>query len=295
MNYTEEEFFGEQQVTKGQNNNEKPNVDVSGTILVTFLKTLLVIVVSAFYILTICVGLFPESAVKVFEALNANRPALICYERVYNKTQTLADLYNLVQKSISAKDYKRTSKYISELRGKNGYNEFCFNLNAAVLEVTEDKYIAFVGDLDGYLVSQNILALYQSGKKIEAKDMAYTDLYNENIYSFGFSAYIECVLSDDSLTEQEKKIEAIDAYSGQISGEELVYIDDLIDEREDALKFDLNDDSLTKAEKILRIYTGLKIANTKLSIYDIANDESSAQFAREEIEELQEIYNALIN
>ena len=132
MNFTEEDFYGNKQgkvLEDGEVeynlNGDEPVENLSASklaeaVVSTFLKTLLVLIGSIFYFISVMVCLAPKSAIKVFDFAKMDKAALYCYEVIYEKEQTLASLYNLVQKSIENKDYKKTNKYIDELQGKNG-------------------------------------------------------------------------------------------------------------------------------------------------------------------------------
>ena len=209
MNYSEEDFYGNVQNTvdaEGQvqpiQDKEQPKkekVNYTLTILSTFAKTLIVIIGSIFYLVSVSMSINPSFAIKIYEFFDAKDAVVVCYERVYNKSNSLNDLYNLVQKSIQAGDSKKTNKYIEILQSNSKYLEFCHRVNHSVKQVTEKKYYAYVGDLDSYLISQNIIALYENGKKEKALNLALTDLTNNNIYSTGIATYIDLLMNDTSL------------------------------------------------------------------------------------------------
>jgi len=302
MNYTDEEFYGNKQNTVLENGNiveagkqeekkEEKEPKLALAMVTTFAKTLIILICSIFYIVATVVGLSPKSGIKVFEFIGSEKAALSCYERVYQKSGTLADLYNVVQKSISIKNHNKTSKYIKELQSKNSYNEFCIEVNDAVLQVTEKKYLAYVGDLDGYLVSQNIIAKYLSGNKDEALILAISDLENDNIYSFGLSAYFSCLENDDSLTEEQKNLKISDI--SNIIVDSSLKVLDKIKERRTSADSDLGNGGFN--DKILRLYTSLKIENALLKIYEATNEEDLANQTRSQISELQSEYDAEIN
>lgn len=294
MNYTEEEFFGNKQNADLEQEEQKqePKVDIGGTVFVTFLKTIAVLVCSIFYFLAVAVCLMPRTTIKVYEFFGAKQAIIACYERIYSQSGDLADLYNLVQKSIEAKNHKKTTKYIKELQSKSGYSDFCFEVNAATIKVAENKYIAYVGDLDSYLVSQNILALYVDGKKEDAKQVAIDDIVNnENVYSFGISTYVECLLSDEDMTEEQRKEAFMTFYNFVVEGEVTKAVSSYIDDKRVVAD---EQNAANDVDAILRVYTCLKIDNVLLKYYECAEDESNANAMRLQIEELQERYNELI-
>jgi len=302
MNYTEEEYYGNKQKTVLESGevqdiatikeNKQQEVNLPLTILTTCIKTLVSLFGILFYIIVVMVVLIPTSAIKVFDFTNFNKASLYCYERIYEKKQTLASLYNLVQKSIENKDYKRTSKYIKEFQNNSDYSNFCIKVNAMVISSSEKEYIAFVGDLDGYLVSQNILALYNKKEQDKAWNEAKNDLFNSNIYSFGLATYVDCLVNDKALSNQEKKdVLAVLKTKEVTIGTQTGLLLDFVNSRLNSLKLS---DSLTVEDKILRVYTSLKINNVLVKIYEASNDTLLKNSAQDEIVKLQNTYNELI-
>lgn len=284
---------GEQTLTENSGNARVQNL--TKDIFLTFLKTFIILVGSAFYILAVSLCLSPNFAISVYEFLGATKASLSCYERIYAESGELADLYNLSIKCVEAKDYKKASTYIETLRGAEGYEDFCREVNRATIETTSLKYIAYVADLDSYLVSQNILSLYESGEKQKSKELAVLDLASENVYSFGISTYAMCLMSDSSLSSEEKS-EALKNLAEQsvTFDAETKTVLEWINERL-ALANPEHGEEGNNIDKILRTYTCLKIENLNLIIYENANEDALASEARAKIEELQKQYNMLIS
>ena len=264
MKYTEEEFYGNTQNMVLENGEVMPinssgegketNSKVVLTIGITALKTMMILIGLMFYIISVAISLAPSFAIKIYEFVGADKVALSCYERIYEQDKSLANLYNVVQKSIQNKDYKKTSKYIRELQAKSDYLNFCVKVNKATLNVAEKHYIAYVGDLDGYLVSQSIMAEYNTNNKDKARDVALSDLVNTNIYSFGFSSFIECLENDDKLTREEVNLEILELIDRKVDDKSVF---ELIKTRRTLGDVSNSDGSLN--DKILRVYACLKI------------------------------------
>lgn len=284
---------GEQTLTENSGNARVQNL--TKDIFLTFLKTFIILVGSAFYILAVSLCLSPNFAISVYEFLGATKASLSCYERIYAESGELADLYNLSIKCVEAKDYKKASTYIETLRGAEGYEDFCREVNRATIETTSLKYVAYVADLDGYLVSQNILSLYESGEKQKSKEFAVLDLASENVYSFGISTYAMCLMSDSSLSS-EKKSESLKNLAEQsvTFDAETKTVLEWINERLALANPEYGEEG-NNIDKILRTYTCLKIENLNLIIYENANEDALASEARAKIEELQKQYNMLIS
>ena len=298
MKYTEEEFYGNTQNTvlgNGEvvplNNNEggvhSPKIAI--TILLTFVKTFVALVGIVFYIMSVLITLAPTSGIKMFDYIGAEKISLFCYERIYEKDKTLANLYNVVQKSIQNKDHEKTSKYIKEMQQKSDYIVFCLKVNTATLKVTEKEYVAFVGDLDGYLVSQNIIAEYNSGNEQRAADIARLDLKNANLYSFGLSTFIECLENDESLTDKQINYKILEVVNLTSNSTATI---NLIKSRRSLVDVSNTDGSLN--DKILRVYTSLKIENVLHRIYTIQGEEGLKNQTAQNIKNLQAEYDDLI-
>jgi len=302
MNFTEEEFYGNNQGTvledgevvniQNEEKGQGVQINVAKTVGLTFVKTIIGMLGFAFYFVCTMVCLAPKQMIKVFDFASLDNASLFCYERVYKQEQTLANLYNLVQKSIENKNYKKTNKYINELQGKSDYVNFCLKVNAASLKDKSKKYVAFYGDFDGYLVSQNVLALYGKNQKEEAMSVAESDLINPNIYSFGLNAFVGEVESDKSLNENEKK-----AIKAAFIDKELTLngqtkkLFEFISDRLNSLE--INDD-LTIEDKILRTYSSLKINRFMLKVYEANEKTVEAEQVRLTIKSLNQTYADLI-
>lgn len=298
MEFTEEEFFGNTQNSIGgegelvplnKEEQKKQEINMVQTIGLTFFKTIIAIFGSIFYCFAVMVCLMPQKAIKVFDFMSLNKAELFCYERVYKQEKNLANLYNVVQKSIENKDHYKTSKYIKELQSQSEYANFCIKVNSASLKVSAKEHIAYVGDLDGYLVSQNIYAFYEENKKETAKEVALNDLKNQNIYSFGFSSYVECLENDDSLTEAKVNEKILEVINSSFDSNVVL---DLIKQRRENVDVSLSNG--TTSDKILRVYTSLKIEKVLHKIYGIMGEETLKSQIAQSIQALQNEYNNLV-
>lgn len=297
MKYTEEEFFGNTQNIVSENgelvpiSNEptKNTLKLGKLILSTFIKTFICVFGLMFYFAAIVVGLAPNFAIKMFDYIGAEKASLACYEQIYKKEQTLSSLYNLVQKSIENKDHSKSSKYIKELQGKNDYVDFCLKVNKAVISRLDKAYIAYLADLDGYLVNQNIIAEYETNNKAAALNCAILDLDNTNVYSFGILSYIECLENDKSLSQEQVNQKIIELVNTEAEGLKVI---DKINHRRTLA--DVSNAGTNQEEKIMLLYTSLKIERTLYKVYDILGEQELKENARQNILSLQAEYNELI-
>ena len=297
MKYTEEEFFGNTQNIVSENGELVPisneqtdnNLKFGKLVFTTFLKTFICVFGAMFYFFAIVVGLAPSFAIKMFDYIGAEKASLACYEQIYKKEQTLSSLYNLVQKSIENKDHKKSSKYIKELQGKNDYVDFCLKVNKAVIDSLDKAYIAYLADLDGYLVNQNIIAEYETNNKAAALNYAILDLENTNVYSFGILSYIECLENDKTLLQEQVNQKIIELVNTEVNGSKVI---DKINHRRTLA--DVINAGTNQEEKIMLLYTSLKIERTLYKVYDVLGEEELKENARQNIISLQTEYNELI-
>lgn len=266
---------------------QKQQLELAKLISLTFVKSLIIMVSAMFLVIAVCYTLAPSAAIKIYEGLGSKTGVVGVYERIYTESGKNTDLYNLIQKSIAANLDKKTDKYIGQLRDKRDYREFVQKLDEAVIKASKLKYVAYVGDLDGYLVSQQVKALYDMGKKKQAEELAIADLENTNVKSFALSTYLECVMVDKSLaSDRVEKLEEL--VSQQVSGQSLM---EKVDARVAAADYT---QMLAPSEKILLVYTCLKIQNFKYSVYTMLGNETLSGIALGEMEALQDIYETLI-
>ena len=260
------------------------NISVTKTIAITFTKTAILLVSAFFFFMAVCVCLSPRTAISIYEFLGAEKGVVGGYEQIYKQSGKNIDLYNLIQKSATAGTYKTTSKYITILQKKDNYKDFVAAVDKAVRSASSKKYVAYVGDLDGYLTSQKVLAEYKRGNKTNAKKLALADLNNDNIYSFALSTYVDCVLNDSKLLNT-KRVEIV---SGLLSDEVKL----LLDGREESLDYKKGD--LNEIDKILMVYTLLKIENFKYTASVLANEKDTADSILEYMKNLQKDFDTFI-
>ena len=166
---------------------------------------------------------------------------------------------------------------------------FCIKVNSASLKASLKKHVAYVGDLDGYLVSQNIYAKYEANKKEEAENIALLDLLNSNVYSFGFSSYIECLENDESKTSEQIDSQILSIANSNMDS---ISVLNLIKQRRENADVALSDGTIN--DKILRVYTSLKIEKVLHKIYSVMGEESLKTETAQKIQALQNEYNNLV-
>lgn len=279
---------------KEENIAVEPNMKLGKTILFTFLKSVGLLLAMVFWFISVCVCLAPKTAIKIFDTFNASKASTVCYERIYKYDNKNTSLYNLINSALASKSYKTASKYIPVLQKKTDYVEFVKKVDsvsiAQSIENNGYKYVAYVGDLDGFLCGQYVTALYNTNKKDAAKEETLKGLVSvDNLYSFPLSNYVDALIQDKKIADLEKTL--ADLLVATASTQQTVQ--DLVD-----VRLELLDESHAvddKIDHILRVYTSMKIYNTMLKIRTITGDESGADLCETKIATLRERYNTLIS
>lgn len=252
-------------------------------IIKTSLKTILFVFGFLCLILSYIFAISPMTMANVYSKFSMGNAEIASYESVYQATGKNADLYNLVQKCLEKEKYDKANSYIKELLTKKDFNSFAAAVNEASVEKATKEEVAFVVDLESYLLSQLLITDYRMGNKELAKQRAIQNLDDlENRYAFLFGIYYDEVLTDLSLTIAQAQNKLLQIYNT-----------DGIKEKIDA-KIALCDyESETNEKiKIATLYTKIKIMNYKRNIMGFARIDTTAINA--EIDNLKEIYNALV-
>ena len=269
-------------MAENQNVDKMQNTDKNAlnfTILKYFLVTLFACVVAVFYFFAVSICIAPKNMISTCQKMGWKGGELLCYERIYDKSEKIEDLYNLTVASINAKNNKKTISCISELQKQDNYDAFCEKLDLSAKRTVKIEYVAYVGNLDSYLENQKVLALYNSGKKAKAKNEAFKNLKSQNKYSFSLDAYVSC------LGDNKTKLSAL-------SQEEFENktIMEFIDDRISLLDYS----SLSNVEQVMSVYTLLKINKIKYALFNAQEKTGQANAVQEEIFRLQTEYASLI-
>lgn len=258
--------------------NEQNNVNI--TIIKSFLITLLTVFVVVFNFFAVGICLFPKRTASLCEKLNFKGGVALCYEKIYDSSGKISDLYNLTTANIKANRNKDVIKNIDKLQKSEEYNDFCERVDKAAINKTEISYVAYVGNVDSYLESQKIIALFNLNKKSDAKDEAITDLSRANKYSFALETYVSEMLDAKKEDDLKGLLDEI------VDGKTILY---LVDDQIAALDYT----GLDKVSQVMSVYTLLKIQKTKYNIYNIDKNTEKMQDAEAEITRLQKIYSNL--
>lgn len=269
-------------MTEKQNHDKMQKTDKNAlnfTILKYFLVTVLACVAAVFYFFAVSICLSPKSMITSCQKMGWKGGELLCYERIYDKSGKIEDLYNFTVSSINAKNNKQTILCIATLQDRNDYDAFCEKIDLSAKQTVKIEYVAYVGNLDSYLENQKVLALYNSGKKSKAKQEAFSNLESQNKYSFSLDAYVSC------LGDNKAKLSAL---ADEVFENKTIL--EHVDERISLLEYS----SLGKIEQVMSVYTLLKVNKIKYQLLVAQDKTEQANAVQEEISRLQNEYTSLI-
>lgn len=268
------------------------NKGMTKFVLKTVSITLLTIVISFFYVLSTLIVFAPSTAGKVFNVIGSEKAVTICCEREYRKNSSNINLYKLIQQSINTDDYERVESYVYAITHSSNYKKFEDEINSLSRKNVPNNKIAYVYDVDSYLTGAYVEALYNQGKKAQARqEFQFSDL-NRNGYPYSVSmiTYINCLYIDNSITDEEKSSEFAEYFNnssinGNTIKQHLEYRLDLIE----------SIDESTLAGKIFNVYMQIKMTTCFYKIYDIIGNTAEKQYYSDRVAELTSEYNNLIN
>ena len=261
-------------------------------IILSVLKTAgltLLGIVAFFAVLISSLAVFsPASLAKVTNEIGMMRVSATMYERQYNKSGKLTDLYNAIEAKLACNNYADAARLIKVMRTRQGYSEFCESINSSAIAASSKEKWVYVADYDAYLRAQLTGSLYKSGKISEAQEIAERELVaNSNIYSWEFGALIDCILEDKNLSASDKTGKLKDFYDKDYDGS---IIDELINNNLDMLQ---DPDSGEGVVKLKTIYQMIKIKSTFKSLKEAAGVDASAEIT--DINALLEKYDAALS
>lgn len=268
---------------------KQEGLNVATLVVNTAMFTFVALICLAMWFLSVAYVIDPHASIKYFDFLGAPKASLAAYERTYQKSHENYDLYDLINKSISVGEYKTTLKYINELRTQTYYEAFVNEIDEISTEGIAKRYIALVGDYDGYLNGQYVIALYKSGDKEGALKSAAEDLNNQNLRSFALSAYFDCLYGDNTLTSYMADILNVSSYTFE-DGQNLV---EKLEQRREATDITNAIDQYDTVEKLVRLYTSMKIDNVLIAIYNNTGETELASEVAGELRALRTVYDSL--
>ncbi|MBQ9790804.1 MAG: hypothetical protein IJW24_04365 [Clostridia bacterium] len=273
--------------------NEQKQTNMPLFVLKTFGLTILGIVFVFYYVMAICMGIIPSVASRVFDTVGSEKTALVAYEQQYKHYPSTNSLYNVIAKSVEMDDEARIIFYVPKLRKMDGYAEFEKQINKASVEKVSLVEVAFVYDIDSYLNSLFIQALYETGRGDTALLFLYQEIGTDKdkIYTRSVIPYMNCLYNDDTLTMSEKAENIIIfSDSAQISGKTML---EWVTEWRIAIE-DQYSKETTIEGKIFNVYMQIKMNTCLSQIHEIRGETDLSSDYSERADELKEQYNNMV-
>lgn len=244
------------------------------TIILTALKTLMLGVFVLAFVLVSMSAIAPKLAIKVYGALGANDAVYMVYERDYARKRTNESLYNVLQQSISRKDYLKVEKYAKLMISGDDFKKFANKVDEASKKTLAEKYNIYSDSYEVYVRNNLLIALYKNGKNDEAKMMAINSVYQnaEELY-----VYVQIVLADEKLTDLQRQTELRTLHTRYGIKDELARRLAQIDPEIDT----------DPSQKIAALTQKLKIVELQYVLADASGDETVKAEAKAEREKIE--------
>lgn len=270
-------------------NNEKTNKQTLLNCLKLSLKFLAIAIIAVAYINVSIVVISPKFSAKIYSKLGLKNAEEYCLTRVYAKSDSLVDLYNLVVFEQNRDDLKQL-QYINELKNKDGYLQFCKKMNSSALSSTTEKsLVAYVGDLDAYLTNQKVKCLYNLN--LGAEVFVYANLKSSELQEQSFATYVEIVKSDESQSVIEKKQKYQNLLDTFALGDDNLEI--YLNQKMNAQEQKLLETDLGETERILLQFSLMKNYKACYVVYDLIDETKKNEF-KNKYESAVSSYNNLI-
>ena len=162
----------------------------------------------------------PSSVAKLFDGAGGYSASVFFYEKQYNKSQQLDDLYVLVLKLDENKDAQKTREYLTEFLSTDGVKDYCKNLDSSNGKMTTYEYLS----------GKCALAIYTDtgiGDTIRFLEQSVADGYGDyNAYSMVISSFSD-VLTVEELTAIKTSIQSLNK-NNQYTQRDIKIINELL-------------------------------------------------------------------
>ena len=206
-------------------------------------------IVAFFYVISSMFFISPDFDAKIFNFFGFSKAEEACYIRMYEKTGSAEDLYNLVLFEQSNENYQKELYYINVLIEHENYQDFCEKLNESSLAAVSKDMYAYVGDTHAYLINRKVRCIYQSNIELPFEErspslMLYirNHIKDGSFSSSSFLTYVTLVLNDSTITEQQKK-ETFNNLNSMVVSNDIYTTSELLIRRESEIL-----DAVTKAK-----------------------------------------------
>lgn len=256
-----------------------------------FGKIAFAVIFSLFYFISMMFFISPKVDAKIFKFFGAKKAEEACYIRVYDKTQSKADLYNLILIESELENYDKELYYLNILMNDEDYEEFYLKLDESAFEtITLDNIetLVYVCNTNSYLINQKVKCMYHLGfdsvLSPTIRNYLKTNLEGDFAFESSFLTYVELVYSDDSLSSEEKAGRVNTAYNA---------VDDLLQQRLVYLNTFNSAVNITVKDQIISQHNIVNIRKAKYMI-DVINESGNVGVSKLDYEKALKTYNQLI-
>lgn len=261
--------------------------------LLSFFKILVSLFLVLTFLITLLFFVYPKASVRLFKALHLKNAQEASLVRVYEKSGSNADLYNLIIFEQNTNQFEKELKYINELSNKDDYDEFCDKLDSSSLNQVKNQksLIPVLCNTRSYLNNQKMKCLWELGE--EAKTFIHSTLLGDYNYEFSFASYVYYLSEKFSGNELKEKYKDL-LLTSKIDGQNSISIETLLNNRLEKLQIEKQSEK--NEEKIVRLYS---LANMSKGSYQVCltlygeNADSTIQAKEAFNESSRELVNSL--
>lgn len=232
--------------------------------------------------------LFPKFSLKMHQSLGMKKVQEYDYQLIFDRTNNIADLYNVIIYEEFLGKTKKELSYLNEILIRDDYYEFCDAMDEATIKRLNDKkLIASSANVNGYLAGRKVYCLYSLDSK-NVQSFVYEQTKNGKYKEYSFAVYVDLVNGDDSLTTEQKKTifkELMLLQTADMENKKLVSTEDLVENKIDGLK-SLIAVTTDENEKLVLKYVLMRYYSANAALYGILGDE-------EKQTENSNLYNSL--
>ncbi|MBQ8452032.1 MAG: hypothetical protein IJ538_04600 [Clostridia bacterium] len=258
-----------------------------------FCKICFVVIAVWFFAVASLTVLFPRASAKLYNFFGLKKAEENSLNRIYEKSQNLSDLYNLVIFESSSSNFEQELKYLNILISAENFDDFANKLDSSSITSTTNKsLIPYIANVKSYLANQKLNCLIKLNESKEnALTFVYSSLAGEYLNEYTFTTFVEW-LKSSNLTSAEKGseitkfLEMFDS-SGKTT-------DELLKERLSNLKIKVDSETNLNL-KIIESHAHMTLCRGRLDAYIMANkNESEISEARAAYTDSLQAYSSLI-
>ena len=269
----------------------------------SFFKVIICAFATFSLVLAMLFCIVPKAAVPIFHFFGMRGAEEKSYERIYEKSGSTSDLYNLVIYEMEQNNSKKELEYIKSMYKAKDYGQFCEKLNkSGISSANGNKSLyVYVADTNAFLMGQEMKCSVEIGLNEKKSDWQFdlvklvtNNVSGSNLTENSFNAFISAIYKTDKMTLEDKQILIrlldLTLTDGNTRFKELV------DARLNAIQLKLATNRANAVEKILLTYSKMQWYEG-LYYYDLMlnlEETEQGQQYKEAYESARQEYNNLI-